>query len=249
MREIEAKSKGRVKIDFSGDVFVREQEIIGASYSGLRGGSFTALDCTFEKSDFSNMRLRHMTFASGRVPTKYLECKFDGSRFKKSILGQARFERCSFLNVDIKSLFSHAAEFIDCIFSGTLSASSFYGRVFGGYRDDTTRVLNEFHGNDFSAMKLSDVVFFQGISLSRQRLPVGDNYLYLRDAAKVLALLRGKHLQSAASPYRETVFKFLARAEKQAADGQAELFLCKDSEIESREVIDALWEELRHIPD
>jgi uncharacterized protein YjbI with pentapeptide repeats len=101
--QIEAKSKRRGKTDFSGDVFVREQKVVGSSYSGLRDGTFEALDCTFEKSDFSDMRLRHITFASGRVPTTYLECKFDGSRFKRIVLGQARFEHCSFLNVDIKS--------------------------------------------------------------------------------------------------------------------------------------------------
>jgi hypothetical protein len=191
--------------------------------------------------------LRQMSFASGRVPSKYLECKFDRTHFKRVVLGQARFERCSFLNVDIRSLFSHAAEFIDCVFSGSLSASSFYGRVFSSEQEDTARVTNEFHGNDFSAMKMSDVGFLHGIDLSQQRLPVGDNYLYLRDAARALALLREKHLQSSPSSYRETVFKFLTRCETEVAEGQTQLFLCKDSEAESPEVIDTLWEEMRHI--
>jgi hypothetical protein len=60
-------------------------------------------------------------------------------------------------------------------------------------------------------------------------------------------MLRQKHLQSAASPYREAVFRFLAHSETEVSKGQAQLFLCKDSEIEGPQVIDALWDELRHI--
>jgi hypothetical protein len=37
-------------------------------------------------------------------------------------LGQARFECCSFLNIEINTMFSHAAEFIDCTFSSVMVA-------------------------------------------------------------------------------------------------------------------------------
>jgi hypothetical protein len=243
---IEAKSKGHVVIDNSSHLFIQHEHIVGGNYSRFKG-DFEAFGCTFEKCDFSRMKPRHVIFASGREPTRYLECTFDNCRFKKVSAGLVRFERCSFLDIDLNGFLGHAAEFVDCVFSGTIRASTFHGRVFA-YEQATTRVINEFRGNDFSAAQLRDVGFVCGIDLSQQRLPVGDNYVYLPNAAAALAMLRRKYLQAPPSAHREAVFKILPFAEDEMRDGQTQLFLCKDSQVLlDPAIVSAIWDELRDI--
>lgn len=245
MFSIDAKTKGWAKVDSSRDMLLRHEHCVGASWMGRRGDEFSALGCTFERCDFRKMRLSQMTFASGMEPTKYIECKFDGSRLKHvGSVGEARFERCSFVDVDINKLISHAGEFIDCVFSGVLRHSFFYGRVFESQRH-VQRTTNEFRGNDFSNMTFLDVDFRHGIDLSLQRLPAGDNYLFLRNAEEKLRGLRQRYLQQPPSPRRQEIFRFLEGLEQEVHEGQRDLFLCKDSEpLLSRETLDAIWQEL-----
>ncbi len=245
MFRIEARSKGRVSVDTSRDMFLRHQHFTEKSWARHKG-DFGTLGCTFEACDFSEMRVPTMEFASGIELTRYIACKFDRSRFKRVVAGQARFERCSFLNVDITDLFSHAAEFVDCTFSGVLRNSVFFGRVFGNHALYTSRKTNEFRGNDFSAMKFVGVDFRQGVDLALQRLPVGDDYLYLADAEEKLSALRRTYLQQPPSPRRQAVFEFLRFPEEEVRDGQLSLFLSKEFWPSlNRETIDAIFEELR----
>jgi hypothetical protein len=246
MFSIDARTKGRSGIDTSRDIFLRHEQLVGQSYSGLKDASFGALGCTFERCDFSKMRPRQIAFASGMEPSRYIECKFDGCRIKRTIPGPARFERCTFLDVEISGLLSHAAEFIDCTFSGKLRASVFYGRVAGYDRNVITRTENEFRGNDFSRMSFFDVAFRQGIDLSLQRLPTGENYVYLENAEQQLQRLREKYLREPPSERRREVFQFLEGSEHEVRDGQRQLLLCKDSEpLLTRQTVDAIWNELR----
>lgn len=247
MFTIDARSKGRKRADTSRDVFVRHQHVVAKSWAGHKG-DFGALGCLFEECDFSEMRVPAMTFASGTEPTRYVACKFDGSKIKAVVVGQARFERCSFLNVDITGLFGHATEFVDCIFSGVLRNSVFFGRVFGNQAAYTSRRINEFRNNDFSAMTFVGVDFRHGVDLSQQRLPAGEQYLYLAAAAEKLSALRQKYLQQPSSTRRQEVFEFLQFPEEQLRDGQQSLFLSKDlwPSMKPR-TIDEIWEELRSI--
>jgi uncharacterized protein YjbI with pentapeptide repeats len=249
MISIDVKSKPReaIMMDTSRDLFLRHEHLTRADYSKLKNVSFESLGCIFEDCSFTNMVLRDITFASGKEQSTYVGCRFDGSTFKHIVAGQARFERCSFLNVRINRLFSHAAEFIDCVFSGVLRGGVFYGRVFGNYREYTTRTVNEFHGNDFSGMKFLDVDFRNGVDLSRQKLPAGDDYLYLKDAERKLAALRQKYLQCPPSPVRKAIFEFLESAEEEIRAGQHDLFICKDSQRQMpAEAVEAIWNELGH---
>ncbi len=245
MSIIETNSKGRVSVDTSRDVFLQREHMVDAVFSGLRGGDFESLACIFERCDFSNMRPRRTVFASGLEPTLYSGCRFDGSKFKKVVGGIARFEKCSFLDVEIDGLFGHAIEFVDCVFSGVLRRTVFFGRVGGTYAGLTTRTVNEFLRNDFSAAEFHDVSFREGIDLAQQRLPRGDAYLYLNNARERLASLRKKYIEQPPSERREAIFAFLSRAEQKLRAGQDQLFLCKDSEpFLSRQTADVIWEEL-----
>jgi len=246
--DIQVKSKGTVSLDLSRDVFVKHEKVIQGSFSGLKKGSFGSLGCTFEHCDFRKMRPSQIVFASGREQSRYISCIFDGSRFDHIIAGQSRFESCSFRNVVLNRLFTHAAEFINCTFSGVIKSSVFFGKVTGNYSEDTERRTNEFLDNDFADAQFVDVGFREGVDLSRQKLPSGSEYVYLRDAAKTLHELRNRYVQATHSPRREAVFRFLKYPEEEVEAGQTQLLLCKSSEVNlDAGAVDAIWEELRGI--
>ncbi len=233
-------------MDPSRRLFMRFERVADRSFTTLQIDFFGAQGCVFERCDFSGMRLQNFNFAEGREQTRYVECKFDGTRFGHIGPGQARFERCSFRDVRMGNLFAHAVEFVDCVFSGVLNGAAIYGRVFASWKDTLTREVNEIRGNDFSEMRFIDVDFREGVDLSLQRLPVGDNYLYLRHAAASLAAVRQKYRQAPPSRSRSAVLDSLAFLEERVRAGQAELFLCKSSEPElSKQEVDGLWCELR----
>jgi len=246
--DIQVNSKGRVVLDRSRDVSIRHERVIQRSFYGLKKGSFGSLGCTFEHCDFRKMRPSQICFASGREQSRYISCIFDGSRFDHIIAGQSRFESCSFRDVILNRLFTHAAEFVDCTFSGVLKSSVFFGKVTGNYSEDTQRLTNEFHNNNFADAQFVDVGFRRGIDLSRQRLPSGSEYVYLRDAAKAFLELRNRYVQATHSPHREAVFNFLRIREEGLQDGQTQLFLCKSSEPNlDAGAVDSIWDELRRI--
>ena len=246
MISFEATPKERVHIDTSHDVLIQHEHARASSYAGLKG-SFTAVGCVFEQCDFTAMRPRQFSFAGGKEPTKYVECAFDRSKLTRIIAGQARFERCSFLDVELKGFLGHQTEFVDCVFSGVLRESVFYGRVFD--QSKTSRKVNEFRGNDFSKTRFVDVGFRQGVDLSLQQLPKGEDYVYLRDADRVLRDLRQMYLQKPASALRQEVFRFLQVPEEEIRAGQKQLFLCKSSERThlGDATIDTIWRDLRHL--
>jgi len=207
--------------------------------------SFDAAGCTFERCNFNKLNSPHIVLGAGKNPSRYVDCTFDGIRFRKLLFGLARFERCSFLDVKIVNVFSHGAEFVDCVFSGTMNGAVFYGRVVGIDAEFISRRMNEIRGNDFSRMNLSDVSFRAGVDLRLQKLPVGENYLYLRDAERKVAVVRRKYVERSASEVRRNVLLYLGILSDEALDGQNELFLCRDSApYLSDEIIENVWNEL-----
>ncbi len=243
---LDAKTKRYVALDTSRDVSVRHEHLIERSFAGLRKGSFAALGCKFERCDFSDMRPSQIWFATGKEQTCYIDCTFDRSKFKRIVVGRVRFEKCTFLNVEIRSFFGHAADFVDCRFSGVLRGAVFFGHEPAHEVPVFEWKSNEFHGNDFSKTKFIDVGFRAGIDLSSQILPAGDEYFLLRDAATKLSALRKKYVEQPPSRRRQDVFEFLDLPEKDVREGQEDLFFCKDSLVSlSPEARDAIWAELR----
>lgn len=177
---------------------------VDADYSGRRLTSLSVRGSRFERCRFDRIRAKGVAFSSGYDASEYVDCSFDGVRFPSVIAGFSRFVRCSFRNVDIKGLGDDYLELVDCVFTGKLRSSVFWGaapqpwaekryqsdlRFFAregraepsGYRELARRPANEFHGNDFSGAELIDVSF-RAIDLTQQRLPTGDGYLYLPEA-------------------------------------------------------------------
>ena len=68
-----------------------------------------------------------VAFGAGTELTEYIDCSFDGARLKSVIAGYSRFVRCSFRDVDIKGLGDDYLELVDCVFTGKLRSTVFWG--------------------------------------------------------------------------------------------------------------------------
>ena len=182
----------------------------------------------------------------------YTECSFDGSQLGGTGWGRARFVRCSFRNVRLRGLFGFDAEFVDCVFTGLAEHCVFNGapntdldqvreladrmadllgpaeRAALQRRIDEAppdRTANEFRGNDFSGMELIDVDFRDGIDLTAQRFPPGDEYAIVLDASAAIARARGEVRFWDYDAGREFGLALLRRLAAKVDDGQEQLYL------------------------
>ena len=78
----------------------------------LNSRSHSGLGCVLERCDFSGMHLQNFNFAEGLEQTRYVECKFDGTRFGHVSSGQSRLERCSFRGVRMGTVCSCSGTYI-----------------------------------------------------------------------------------------------------------------------------------------
>ncbi|GAA4440394.1 hypothetical protein [Phytohabitans houttuyneae] len=182
--------------------------------SGRRLVQLAAVGSVFTRCRFERLRVESASLGAGVMVSEYIDCSFDGSRIARMGSGFTRFVRCSFRDVDLRGWESHYLELVDCVFTGQIRSSQFWGRPeplgarnrFAAYvrrceQDGIEpsaeqlylRERNEFRDNDFSGADLVDVYFRYGIDLSQQRLPTGEDYLYLPDGQaaidRALALL------------------------------------------------------------
>jgi hypothetical protein len=212
------------------DLILRDVVATGASYAGRKLGSFEAIGCTFTRCDFSNLKAQAVKFGAGATMTIYRDCVFDGSKLARVSGGAARFERCSFERVDISKFRCEPTEFIDCTFSGRLHGGYSNGTPSPDWQQRLGRASNEFRGNDFSRAELVDIGFRTGVDLSLQRLPVDPGkYLYSEAPRARLQMLREQFLSWTDLERRRQAFAALAMLEEELANGQQQLFLCKDS--------------------
>ena len=245
---VEARVVGRVDAETlrrirENSVNLRHVHARGASYAGRTLEKFCSVGCRFMGCQFERMRINDAAFGSGMEMSEYVDCVFDGLRFDHAT-GNARFVRCSFREVDLRSWYCYAVEMIDCVFTGRLEEMVFHGTVSPAKRAFLHRERNEFHGNDFSGVDLIDVAFRRGIDLTQQRLPAGPQYLYLPDAAAALA-----HAQSVAAGWRvelrEEALAVIRTCRSSVDGGQRQLLLRPDnyysSDPLSHEAVDKLF--------
>jgi hypothetical protein len=183
----------------------------------------------FERCRFERMRIADASFGSGRETSTYRDCSFDGTRTKFMGGGFARFERCSFQDVDFREWFCFTVEFVDCVFSGSLRGCVFNGKV----PDDDVRwagrTMNQITGNDFSRAELWDVGFRTGVDLTAQRLPSGPAYRYISDAASAAARARAAIITWDDLDFRQSCLRILASMEAEVASGQRQWLLRTDA--------------------
>jgi hypothetical protein len=184
------------------------------------------------RCEFTDMRISNWVTGAGRTTvTTYTECVFDRSRIRFNPGGLARFERCSFRDVDLRDWMCFETELVDCVFTGRMRRAFFNGTVREELVEALGRTSNEFRGNDFSGMDLLDVGFRTGIDLSLQRLPTGEQYVYLPDAERALQRAREQVLASGRVRLwgeHGDVVPVIDVALKTVRNGQRQLLLRKD---------------------
>jgi len=201
-------------------MLVERQSMANESFNGMSLRQFTAVESIFRDCDFSNICMEQACFGGGRHQSLYVNCNFDGAKFDSIVPGDARFEACSFRNVKIKAFNCISVELINCIFSGVIKKGFFNGTPFGAH--PPSRKSNEFRGNDFSGASLLDVDFRTGIDLRLQRLPVGEDYIYVEGGAQFVRSLPSKDLIAKYGSHFNAIERILTEA---VATGQQQIFL------------------------
>lgn len=225
--DFKAVSKGFIKIDLSQMLTFKNEHVIGADYSGKKLSSFTSINSKFENCKFENMKVEDMSLGEGVNPSEYINCSFDNSIFRNLSPGCGRFINCSFRNINIKEMFSFSGEFINCVFSGKMRKTVFNGKVLKDSESRLGRVTNQFYGNDFSGLDMTDVDFRTGVDLSQQILPQGDNYLYLEEPQPILDQAKIKITDWNNSELKREAEILIKIEEDKIADGQKQLFFIK----------------------
>jgi len=201
---------------------VDRQIVSGESYHGQKWPDFVSIGSTFKSCDFSKTRIDAAGFGAGGIQSHYLDCCFDGAEIYANAPGNARFERCTFRNVKIHVFRGLEAEFIDCLFTGVIKKAFFNGTPRRDRPAAIDRERNEFRGNDFSGAKLLDVGFRTGIDLRLQRLPRGDDYIYVEEGKKFVQNLPLLELTEKYGNIFGAIEKILR---DEVAEGQQQIFL------------------------
>jgi uncharacterized protein YjbI with pentapeptide repeats len=166
---VRVRRKGKIDIPRDQLVILSKRVLEGESFSDRHLLGFSSEGCHFRRCSFERMKIESASFGAGTKESVYEDCQFDGSEIH-GLPGIARFYRCSFRNIRLDGFFSLAASFIECVFSGEIRGSVFYGSLPASNMPYGKR-QNEFFGNDFSETLLVDVDFRDGIDLSKQHMP------------------------------------------------------------------------------
>jgi len=230
--EIRARIKGRIDVPKDAYLTLERGDLVGETFSGRKLNKMLMLASSFTGCEFTDMRIGNWVTGGARTTvTRYTECVFDRSRIRFNPGGLARFERCSFRDVDLRDWMCFETELVDCLFTGRMRRSFFNGTVREELVEALGRTSNEFRGNDFSGMDLVDVDFRTGIDLSMQRLPTGEQYVYLPDAERALQRAREQVLASGRVRLwgeHGDVVPVIDVALKTVRNGQRQLLLRKD---------------------
>ena len=247
-----ARYGGRARIRESDVLVIEGEDLFDADFSGRRLEDLSVGDSRLTRCRFERMTVESVSFGTGLRPTVYTECSFDGSQIGGTGWGRARFVRCSFRGVRLRGLFGFDAEFVDCVFTGRAEHCVFNGAPntdLDQVRDLADRLAdvldpaelaalrrrideappdrtsNEFRGNDFSGMELIDVDFRDGIDLTAQRFPPGDDYAIVADPRAAIARARGEVRFWDEDAGREFALAMMRHLAARVEHGQEQLYL------------------------
>jgi hypothetical protein len=220
------------------------RRLFAADFSRRGIAQFSAEGCRFEHCRFDDAVIGYGSFGAGRAVSEYVGCTFSGAKIHMGPGGFARFVDCTFEGVSIDNWFCQAVELVGCTFSGRMRKAVFHGRVRPEDRDITGRTVNQFEGNDFSRAELVDVSFRSGIDLSLQRLPVGPEYVHLRDARAAIQRARVAFNGWDDQEAKKRATGVLAVMEQDVLEGQEQLLVRAEdypraSRTAIRELLDA----------
>jgi hypothetical protein len=236
-----ARAAGRAKIRPDDRLVLHDVELSGADFSRRKLLQLSVAGSRLTSCRFEEVRATAATLGGGTKMSQFVECSLDRSRLTLGPGGYARFERCSFRNVDLRHWFCSTVELVDCTFSGRLQKAIFNGTVPEDRRALAGRIRNEYSGNDFSSMDLVDVAFRSGVDLTLQRLPVGPQYLYVGDAAGSVERARSAVVGWDDLTLRREAMALIGIFEEDIERGQRQLFLRKDDFSGPKEALNALF--------
>lgn len=226
--EVKVRTTGRMTVREDQLLRFKHQHVVDMDFSGRKVLQLAATGSKIERCRFDKVRAESCAFGTGKELSEYIDCSFDGLRFRHGNGGYSRFVRCHFRNVDLQEWFCYSTEFIDCTFSGRLRKAIFMGSVPEDERSFVRREHNEFRGNDFSAMTLEDVAFRNGIDLTLQRLPSGPKYLHVPDAEDAVRRARTAVITWRDLERRRDALVLINILDREVQNGQRQLFLCVD---------------------
>jgi uncharacterized protein YjbI with pentapeptide repeats len=127
--EIRARVKGRVDVPKDAYLTFEGAELVGETFSGRKLNKMLMSEGSFTRCEFTDMRIGNwVTGAARTTVTTYTECVFARSWIRFNPGGLARFERCSFRDVDLRDWMCFETELVDCAFTGRLRGGSSTGR-------------------------------------------------------------------------------------------------------------------------
>jgi hypothetical protein len=206
-------------------VVIHDQTVRDGDFAGRVLDQFSSSNSRFENCRFDRMRIGSAGLGDGKRPSVYVNCTFDSAELDMGTGGVARFERCSFRDVEIEHWTCFAVELVECVFSGLLRRVIFNGTPLERQRAFLGRERNDFHGNDFSDARLIDAAFRTGIDLERQVLPTSPEYLYLPNAGATIDRALSSLNLDADRPAHADAVRLLRQFKRDVEDGQRQLFL------------------------
>jgi uncharacterized protein YjbI with pentapeptide repeats len=207
-------------------LFLHDVDLADADFSGRRLKQLSTASAVFRNCRFDRMRVDVASLGLWASGALFVGCSFDHSKMYLAGSGTARFENCSFREVDFRRWTSDSVEMIECVFTGKLREVVFQGTILDQkLAERLGRDRNVFLGNDFSALTAFDVDFRTGIDLSQQRLPVSDDLIYMPDGKRAVAELRAEASSWPDSPARDLVETVIEVLVEDLEDGQRQLLL------------------------
>lgn len=201
------------------------RNVISEDFSGRSADELLFVNSCLINCRFENLRIKEVVFGAGSKKSIYKNCSFNKSKFKRANPGEARFESCDFLDVDIREFFCVKVDFVNCRFSGKMSTANFCGEYFGR---GNIKTANEFSGNDFSGLDMDDVGFLS-VDLRKQKFPENDDFVLVYDLGGLLSKVRSEYLSSRDLGFRENVFKVIDILTVENKGGNNQLFLDRRS--------------------
>ena len=249
---------GRFEVEEGRDYRFEQVTVRGVDFSGVRFGRKDGVGgllvnaCLFEDCDFSKAAFHSAQL--GRRRSVYRRCAFDGASLRQILgmnsalfmafsLGEARFEDSRFVDAKIRGWLAHDAEFVGCLFRGTIDRCKFFGtqnyrRWFGLLPPRR----NEYRGNDFRDVEFVWSSFEGGIPIDEQLWPEGPEYARIDRVHERIARVRPivATWPEEERPEAELVLELLA----ETAEGQDEVFERRsqpDMEPEVAAVNERVW--------
>lgn len=165
-----------VNVEFKNCTFIN-CEIKNKKITNSRFTNCKFINCTFQNCSFF--------FSVLQKPGTINGCIFKENDFSKTIIGELKIEKTSFLNNKFKETSFDGTEFENVLFEGNISSSWFYGVPYADQLYFTNIFFKKKNKDlkipiiDFKNAILNDVTFSRGLDLSHVVFPQQDSLLII----------------------------------------------------------------------